>query len=84
MSDKVTRIEVTGCHVCPFKGSGGGQYDGDYPFTVWCQHPAAPAYPGQQLDDVDTLACVAMTPPDWCPLRTADVLVTLKSGGGAA
>lgn len=75
----MTRIEVTECNrECPFMRSGGGEYAGDYPFAAWCEHPVAPASPGQHLDTDAARIGLPMPPPEWCPLRQGDALVTLK------
>lgn len=57
------KINVTICGDCPFALSR--YYDG-------CEHPLAKTAPN------GARVSFKATPPDWCPLRTEDVLVTLR------
>lgn len=66
MSD-VKRVEATGCHDCPYSDSEETRRHG----TVWyCRAIHWPEW---------TVADTTTGTPDWCPLRKADHLVTLRS-----
>lgn len=66
MSD-VTQLAVEGCADCPFM---------QYAAVSWCIHPRAPV--SKDGSESDAPFINDPLPPDWCPLRTSPVLVSLK------